>query len=297
MDDVRPQVCDQRLTPEQQAMVANNQGLISLVVKHSDPDFDDKWQQGVLGLIRASQKFEPEKGFRFSTYALYWIRAFVQRGLQTEGPHGRNLIRAITNGDEPPAPLFALDQPLTGDPGSASLGDQVAADVDVEAEVLDQHAIGDLLADLSVLCRDDMDRRLIALAANDHEHGWLTRAANALGTTTTTAGARLGRIRARRRHPTYITADQFRTKEPIVTITETTPPPSNGSTPSDYRCTASDCDRTFGSAHARMVHVGRTPKATTTKPKPAAKQTPPPIGSAPAEARHRIGARVHGGRR
>ena len=66
-------------------LVAANLRLVLMAAKHytqnSSLSFDDLVQEGNMGLIRATQDFDPSKGFRFSTYAMHWIKQSISRAI------------------------------------------------------------------------------------------------------------------------------------------------------------------------------------------------------------------------
>ena len=63
-------------------MVTHNLGLVSKITKkmyykNEQFSYEDMFQEGVIGLMRAISKFDPKEGCRFSTYSYYWIYCFI----------------------------------------------------------------------------------------------------------------------------------------------------------------------------------------------------------------------------
>ncbi|GAA3956342.1 hypothetical protein GCM10022384_06910 [Streptomyces marokkonensis] len=69
-------------------LVVHNQRLVHSLVRpclEQGLDYEDLLQHGFLGLLRAARKFDASKGFKFSTYATWWIRQSITRAIADEG--------------------------------------------------------------------------------------------------------------------------------------------------------------------------------------------------------------------
>lgn len=125
---------------------------------------EDLVQEGMLGLIRAVEKFDWRRGFKFSTYGTLWIRQSIQRGLQN---HGRT-IRVPVHISQRQVKIRRLESELSTRLGREPTDEELAAVAEFPVEeVAELRELSRALTSLDQPVGDDGETVLGELLASD----------------------------------------------------------------------------------------------------------------------------------
>lgn len=115
-----------------QELVRRNLRLVVSVAKKyigRGYPFLDLIQEGNLGLIKAAEKFDPKRGFKFSTYATWWIRQAITRAIADKSRVIRIPIHMVENISKVKKSISSLSQALNREPKEEEVADLLGAEL------------------------------------------------------------------------------------------------------------------------------------------------------------------------
>jgi len=146
-------------------VVENNYRLVTSIAKNfvvnTSMSFEDIYQEGIIGLIKAVDKFDTSKGFKFSTYATWWVKQAIQRNLA----NNNRSIRLPVHIQEQLSKLRKAHKHLVQELDRDPTIDEIYERINIKMKYYDEIVNHEYFNDLVDVCKTNMSDEITEVEA------------------------------------------------------------------------------------------------------------------------------------